>query len=68
MGVDEREWVQWVLVSSGVFFVILNAVKNLSVRVGGRAIADCRAIPEILRFTQDDIKSIVIARNCITGP
>ncbi|MEE1167657.1 MAG: hypothetical protein UHS52_01400, partial [Alistipes sp.] len=45
------EWVQWVLVgsvgsmglvSSDVFFVILNAVKNLSVRVGGGA------IPEIL--------------------
>jgi hypothetical protein len=36
------------LVGSGVFFVILNAVKNLSVRVGGRAIVDCRAIPENL--------------------
>jgi hypothetical protein len=44
-------------VGSGVFFVILNdntnnvilnAVKNLSVRVGGRAIVDCRAIPENL--------------------
>ena len=48
------EWVQWVLVGSvgsmgsGAFFVILNAVKNLSVRVGGRAIVDGRAIPEIL--------------------
>jgi hypothetical protein len=57
------EWVQWGLVGSvgsmglGVFFVILNnntnnvilnAVKNLSVRVGGRAIVDCRAIPENL--------------------
>ena len=41
-------WVQWVLVGSGVFFVILNAVKNLSVRVDGRVIVDCRAIPENL--------------------
>ena len=47
----------WVL----MFFFILNAVKNLSVRVDGGAIvdghgiADGRAIPEILRFTQDDI-------------
>ena len=39
---------------SGGFLVILNAVKNLSERSGGRAIVDCRAIPEILRFTQDD--------------
>ena len=39
---------------SGVFFVILNAVKNLSERVDGCAIVDGRAIPEILRFTQDD--------------
>ena len=43
-----------------MFFFILNAVKNLSVRVDGGAIvdghgiADGRAIPEILRFTQDD--------------
>ena len=36
------------------FFVILNVVKNLSVRVNGRTIVDCCAIPEILRFTQDD--------------
>ena len=37
-----------------MFFVILNAVKNLSERSGGRAIVGSRAIPEILRFTQDD--------------
>ena len=36
------------------FTVILNAVKNLSERGGGGAIVDGRAIPEILRFTQDD--------------
>ena len=37
-----------------VCFVILNAVKNLSVRVDGCAIVDGRAIPEILRSAQDD--------------
>ena len=36
------------------FSVILNAVKNLSVRVYGGAIVDGRAIPEILRSAQDD--------------
>ena len=40
------KWVQWVLVGSGVFFVILNAVKNLSVRVGGRDIVGGRANPD----------------------
>ena len=39
----------WVLVGSDGFFVILNAVKNLSERGGGRAIVDGRAIPEIPR-------------------
>ena len=29
-------------------------MKNLSVRVNGRTIVDCCAIPEILRFAQDD--------------
>ena len=41
-------WVLMGSMSSGVFFVILNAVKNLSERSGGRAIVDCRAIPENL--------------------
>ena len=47
----------WVLMGSmrsGVFFVILNVVKNLSERGGGRAIVDGSAIPEILRLAQDD--------------
>ena len=37
------------LMGSGVFFVILNAVKNLSERGGGGAIVDGRAISEIPR-------------------
>ena len=37
--------------------VILNAVKNLSERVVGRAIVDGCAIPEILRSAQDDKKN-----------
>ncbi len=39
------------------FNVILNVVKNLSERIDVRAIVDGCAIPEILRFTQDDIYS-----------
>ena len=36
-------------------FVILNVVKNLSERIDVGAIVDGYAIPEILRFAQDDI-------------
>ena len=42
----------WVLVRS---FVILNVVKNLSERIDVGAIVDGCALPEILRFAQDDI-------------
>ena len=38
-----------------MFSVILNAVKNLSERVDGRAIVVGCVIPEILRSAQDDI-------------
>ena len=38
----------FVILNDNTNNVILNAVKNLSVRVDGRVIVDCRAIPENL--------------------